>query len=203
MIITYWNGVFVADSNPEDRVALERAGFESHEPTLCRSPACRACRAKIGRRYWSSKVEVATRLKAHCNSQALKMMQDHLEKLKKSRAVSANISVPHPNGLSFRPYQLAGIAYASQHKDTLVADDPGLGKTIISLGFVNYIKARSVLVVAPATLSYNWITEARLWLSDRWTIFVPKTGDDPAPTPAPGENLMVVTTYEKIAGRKR
>ena len=61
MKITFWKGVFVADSLPGDKTALERAGFKQHEPTMCSDQArCKACRAKIGRRYWSSQVEDAT-----------------------------------------------------------------------------------------------------------------------------------------------
>ena len=201
MKITFWKGVFVADSLPQDKTTLERAGFLVHEPTLCEDKArCKACRAKIGRRHWTARIEDATRLRSHCNDIALKIMRDHLGRLEKSRAVDSSIVVPAPPGLEYLPYQKAGISYAVQRKDTLIGDEAGLGKTIQALGFVNLTKPRSVLVVAPATLAFNWKLEAEKWLVDPWTIFVPSTGAETIPQ---AEKLMVITNYEKLVGRMK
>ena len=129
MTVTFWKGVFVADSAPGDRVTLERAGFELHEPSLCGGKIkCRACRAGVGRRWWSPRVESATRVRSSCNERALKMMRDHLERLRKSRAVDSDLEVPCPPGLEYKPYQRAGISYALQRKDTLIGDEMGVGK---------------------------------------------------------------------------
>jgi SWI/SNF-related matrix-associated actin-dependent regulator 1 of chromatin subfamily A len=199
MKITYWKGIFVADAQPEEHGKLKKNGFVPHEPTLCEDPArCKACRAKIGRRYWSSRVEDATRLRVYCNERAQKAMKDHLAKLETSRAVSSNLRIPAPPGLEYLPYQKAGVAYAIQRKDTLIGDEPGLGKTIISLGFINYIRPKTVLVVAPATLSYNWKLEAEKWLVDPYTIFIPQDGKDAIPELRENERLLVITNYEKI-----
>lgn len=202
MIVTFWKGVFVADSQPEDRTKLERAGFEMHEPSLCEEPLkCKACRANIGRRYWSPRVEDATRVRSCCNQRALTVMKEHLERLAKSRAVDANIDVPAPPGLQYKPYQKAGISYALQRKDTLIGDEPGLGKTITSLGFVNKLgTVRSVLVVGPATLSANWKIEAEKWLVGDWMIFIPRSGSDEVPTTS--QRLLVITNYEKVSNKK-
>lgn len=199
MKITFWKGVFVADALPEEHGKLKRNGFVAHEPTLCEDPSrCKACRAKIGRRYWSARIEDATRLRSYCNERALSVMKEHLAKLEKSRATSSNIIIPAPPNLSYLPYQKAGVAYAIQRKDTLIGDEPGLGKTIQSIGFINYIKPQSVLVVAPATLAYNWKAEAEKWLVDPYTIFIPKDGSEVIPEVRSGERLFVITNYEKI-----
>jgi SNF2 family DNA or RNA helicase len=203
VIVTYWKGVFVADSGPEDRARLERAGFEMHEPSMCADPSkCRGCRAKIGRRYWSARVEAATRLRSCCNARALSVMREHLDRLAKSRAVDSSIEVPCPPGLQYEPYQRAGISYALQRKDTLVGDEPGLGKTIEALGFVNKLgdAARSVLVVGPATLAFNWKDEAEKWLVGDWQVFIPRSGSDAVPETS--GKILVVTNYEKVSGRK-
>ena len=201
MKITFWKGVFVADSLPGDKTTLERAGFQQHEPTMCSDQArCKACRAKIGRRYWSSRVEDATRLRSYCTDIALKVMKDHLGRLEHSRAVDSNIVVPAPPGLEYLPYQKAGISYALQRKDTLIGDQPGLGKTIMALGFINMVKPKTILVVAPATLAFNWKLEAEKWLVDSYTIFVPKDGTNAIPQ---GEKLFIITNYEKLVGRKK
>lgn len=204
MIVTFWKGVFVADHRPEEAYLLRKAGFALHEPTLCESPAeCRGCSAHIGRRYYSARVEHATRLKRFCNERALGVMKQHLDKLAKSRAVDSNIVVPLPPGLVLKPFQRAGVAFAVQRKDTLIADAMGLGKSIEALGFANYLHPKRVLIVCPATLVLNWKFEAEKWLVDRYRIFVPKTGSDIVPSTIPDERLLVITNYEKTIGVKR
>jgi SWI/SNF-related matrix-associated actin-dependent regulator 1 of chromatin subfamily A len=204
MIITFWKGVFVADHKPEDLRLLKKAGFELHEPTTCNDPTrCRACRARIGRRYYSARVEHATRLKRFCNPRALEVMRNHLAKLATSRAIDSNIVIPAPAGLSYLPFQKAGIAYAIQRKDTLFADDMGLGKSVESLGFLNYTKAKNVLIICPATLILNWVAEARKWLIDPPRIFIPRGGEDEVPELDPGGSLFCITNYEKVTGRSR
>ncbi len=204
MIVTFWKGVFVADHRPGEEALLKKAGFALHEPTLCEHPAeCRGCRAHIGRRYFSPRIEHATRLRRFCNERALTIMKEHLAKLAKSRAVEANIVIPAPPGFEYKPFQRAGVAYAVQRKDTLIADDMGLGKTIQALGFVNQVRPASVLVVCPSTLALNWKAEAEKWLVEKYRIHVPRDGDDPVPAAAPGEKILVITNYEKLVGKKR
>ena len=172
MIITYWKGIFVADSLDEPG-ALRKAGFELHEPTVCNlkpleAARCKACKAAIGRRWWSNMVEHASRLKMYCNERALRVMREHLARLEKSRAVDAVIKIPigdkaRGQGWDYLPYQRGGVAYAVQRRDTLIGDDMGLGKTVEALGFVNYVKPKSVLVVCPKSLVFNWRDEAMTW----------------------------------------
>lgn len=194
----------MADSQPDDHGKLKRGGFVMHEPTLCEDPArCKACRAKIGRRYWSTRVEDATRMRSYCNDRALSVMKEHLARLEKSRALSSDIRIPAPPGLDYLPYQKAGVAYALQRKDTLIGDQAGLGKTVESLGFINYTRPHNVLVVAPATLAFNWKLEAEKWLVDPYQIFIPRDGNDAIPELPRGERLFVITNYEKIVTSSR
>lgn len=198
MIVTYWKGVFVADTLDE-RGALGKAGFELHEPTIChlQGKSCRACRAKIGRRYWSDKIESATRLKEFCNERALSVMKDHLTRIAKSRAVDANIEIPAPEGLEYMGFQKAGIAYALQRKDTLIADSMGLGKTVQALGFINVVKPKNVLVICPSTLIFNWRNEAMKWLVGDYKIFPVHSKKDVVPDE---DGLVVIVNYEKLVG---
>ena len=208
MKITYWKGVFVVDAaqTPEERTTLKKAGFEWHEPSVCPvDKRCRACRAGVGSRYWSSRVEAATRLKKFCNERALTTMDEHLQKLALSRATTSDVVVPAPPGLTFKPYQKAGVAYMLAHKDTYVGDDMGLGKTIISIGFINILRTTNpnlnTLIVAPSTLAFNWRAEVDTWV-------VPVRGKKPEVIVVPSsryeipkrDNLLVVTNYEKLTG---
>lgn len=198
MIVTFWKGVFVADTLDE-RGALGKAGFDLHEPTVCHLQAktCKACRARIGRRYWSDKIEAATRLKEFCNERALAVMKEHLARIAKSRAVDANIAIPAPEGLEYMGFQKAGIAYALQRKDTLIADEMGLGKSIQALGFVNALKPKNVLVICPSTLIFNWRNEAMKWLVGDYEVFPVNSKRDVVPN---RDGMFVIVNYEKLTG---
>lgn len=84
--------------------------------------------------------------------------------LKLSRATGAELTLPVPKGLDYLPYQKAGIAYAVRKGNALIADEPGLGKTIQAIGVSNTTpKARKILIVTPASLKINWAREWRKW----------------------------------------
>lgn len=81
-----------------------------------------------------------------------------------SRASAADLKLPVPDGLDYLPYQKAGIAYAVRKGNALIADEPGLGKTIQAIGVSNATRSiRRVLVVVPASLKINWEREWKKW----------------------------------------
>lgn len=94
-------------------------------------------------------------------------------KILESKATDAAVSIPCPSGLSYLPYQRAGIAYAMQRTGTLIADEMGLGKTIQGIGVINGdITVKTVLIVCPASLKLNWKAELEKWLTRRLTVCV-------------------------------
>ena len=74
--------------------------------------------------------------------------------------------------------------------------------TIQSLGvFTNTPNAKTMLVIAPASLKYNWLREARKWLREGQTVGVTTT--KPKTTKAPLTHLwpstdVVITTYDML-----
>lgn len=91
--------------------------------------------------------------------------------IEQSKAVDTDIEIPCPDGLAYRPFQRAGIAYAMSRQGTLIADEMGLGKTIQAIGVINADpKISQVLIVCPATLKLNWFNELSKWLTRRFTI---------------------------------
>ena len=70
-----------------------------------------------------------------------------------------------PDGLTLRPYQQRGFhwlyALDQLHMGGVLADDMGLGKTvqIIALLLATRVPGQTSLVVAPTTLTYNWLSE--------------------------------------------
>lgn len=196
MKITFWKGVFVAgETNGEDERLLAKADFTLHEPSICIEKwKCKPCKAAIGRRWWTVKVESASRLRRFCNEKAQGVLKEHLARIDRSRAVDSEMTIPKPSGREYLGYQKAGIAYATQRTDTLFGDEPGLGKTIQAIGFVNYVKPTCVLVVCPSTLKANWKIEAERWLvGSGWKIYITEGSGE-----IPKEANFIITNYEKL-----
>lgn len=56
-------------------------------------------------------------------------------------------------------YQLEGIAYGLEKKRLFIGDEPGLGKTLQSIGIVDTADAYPCLVICPSSLKINWQRE--------------------------------------------
>jgi SWI/SNF-related matrix-associated actin-dependent regulator 1 of chromatin subfamily A len=96
--------------------------------------------------------------------------------LEASWATDSDIEVPAPDGATYLPFQRAGVAYAVSKKDCLIADPPGLGKTIQAIGTSNTLaRARRGLVVCPASLKINWQREFTKWTTQGLTVGVVTT----------------------------
>jgi SWI/SNF-related matrix-associated actin-dependent regulator 1 of chromatin subfamily A len=57
------------------------------------------------------------------------------------------------------PYQREGIAYGLDKKRLIIGDEPGLGKTLQSIGIVDTANAYPCLVICPSSLKINWQRE--------------------------------------------
>lgn len=92
-----------------------------------------------------------------------------------SRQTNADLHIENLQGEPF-PYQKAGIGYvlsalgqSGHKKGVIIGDQPGLGKTVQSLGVLESINAYPAVVVCPATLKLNWQKEIQRWLPHRTT----------------------------------
>lgn len=81
-------------------------------------------------------------------------------------------SVRLPDGLTLRPYQQRGFQWMHTldqlHMGGVLADDMGLGKTVqvIALLLATRESGQTSLVVAPTTLTYNWLSELARFAPD-------------------------------------
>lgn len=80
-----------------------------------------------------------------------------------SWAEDTDTEFPAPEGEAYMPFQKAGIEYAIERQRTLIADPPGLGKTIQAVGVHNVVMCQKILIVCPASLKYNWEREWLKW----------------------------------------
>lgn len=81
-------------------------------------------------------------------------------------------------------YQKASVSYALSRQNTLIADEPGTGKTAEAICFANELRARRVLVISPAAIRRQWADAIRRWTLMQWpyvihTINTKKDGVNP------------------------
>lgn len=57
------------------------------------------------------------------------------------------------------PYQREGIIFGLEKKRLLIGDEPGLGKTLQSIGIIDTANAYPALVICPSSLKINWQRE--------------------------------------------
>jgi SWI/SNF-related matrix-associated actin-dependent regulator 1 of chromatin subfamily A len=111
-----------------------------------------------------------------------------------SRATDAEIDIPVPDGLSYLPFQKAGISYALGREATLFGDEMGLGKTIQAIGVLNATRPETVLIVCPASLKLNWRNELQRWLTDARRIDIVNGGGHPFPS----DPDVVIINYDVL-----
>lgn len=56
-------------------------------------------------------------------------------------------------------YQLEGISFGLQRRRIFIGDEPGLGKTLQSIGIIDTANAYPCLVICPSSLKINWQRE--------------------------------------------
>src|SRR3972149_6701754 len=124
----------------------------------------------------------ATRVTRHaaCVPGAAKREQAREQTITASRATTADVAIPAPDGLEYLPFQCAGIGFALDRSATLIADEMGLGKTIQTVGIINAdASIKRVLVICPASLKLNWRRELTKWLVRPLTIGIASTQEWP------------------------
>jgi len=84
----------------------------------------------------------------------------------------SNAHIKCPMDKELWPFQRASVAYALRRRNTLVADQPGLGKTPIAICYANEIAAKRVLVLCPANIRLQWVDRIREWSTMRWPYLV-------------------------------
>ncbi len=103
---------------------------------------------------------------------------------------------------SLHEYQWEGVAFLLRSRSALLADEMGLGKTVQAIVALSILlgDCRAIeraLVVAPASLSANWMAELAMWAPDVTVRQVRGDGEDRAAyymLPIP----VLVASYEHV-----
>jgi superfamily II DNA or RNA helicase len=110
-------------------------------------------------------VDVATPL-------AKKTLAPITDQIELSKAENTNAHIRCPAGKELWPFQKANVVYALGRKNTLVGDQPGLGKTPTAICYANEIGAKRVLVICPANIRLQWNEFIRAWSTMRYPYVV-------------------------------
>lgn len=151
MRIEYFPGMFCAFAS--DPVAMQSAGWRWNKLRCCWYTSDQL-KAMQFRQFAVGAARV--RLDKLAASRAAAIADSH--------AVDAQIDIPAPEGLAYRPYQLAGINFMLGRVNVINADVPRLGKTIQSVGVMNATpNFKRGLVIPPAGVKINWTREFNKW----------------------------------------
>lgn len=191
MLITYQKsetgGLYVATTQYSDRDVIKKAGFMWNPET---------------RKWWTKFPARAALLRDYCDDAALTALSEHIGKVEASRATTSEAEIPSPDGLAYLPFQKAGIAYAAEKTACLIADEPGLGKTIQALGVINQVGCLRILVVCPTSLRLNWKKETEKWLVRPAQIDIPDAKTWRPARVAFGTPYVVICNYERLTQLK-
>ena len=90
-----------------------------------------------------------------------------------------DIDIPTPEGKVPMPFQRGGVWVCSKRTNSIIADEPGLGKTIQAVLLANLIDAQRILVLCPASIRRNWRREIYDWSTmDKLRVGVVTNGKD-------------------------
>ena len=106
-----------------------------------------------------------------------------------------DIYIPAPDGFEYYPFQRAAIEEIVKRESFILADDPGLGKTVQACGVLNYFECEKVLILCPAGAKGVWANHLRDWIYYDIPIHVMSVRDAAEYYGAPG---IIVTGYESI-----
>lgn len=70
-------------------------------------------------------------------------------------------------GVSLYPHQVAGAMFLNKTKNALISHEMGLGKTAISIAYVEMNKLKKVIVITPNSLKFNYYGEVEKFTNSK------------------------------------
>lgn len=118
--------------------------------------------------------EVKTDLKNHIELKDKEQIQT--ENAKKIReATVSNLKIKGIKGELYE-YQKLGIEFLlNSGGRALLADSPGVGKSVQALGFITHNNYKRNLIICPASIKFVWVSEITKWTKMKSFVINPKT----------------------------
>jgi len=91
-----------------------------------------------------------------------------LAEIEASRKIESGAHIKCPPDQELWNFQKSDLEYALRRQNTLIGDQPGLGKTPVAICYANEISAKRVLVLCPANIRLQWVARIRQWTTMRW-----------------------------------
>lgn len=104
----------------------------------------------------------------HASEGAKAQLLDIQAVVDRSWAVSSSRHVDVPADKELSPFQVAGVDYVLSQGNTLIGDQPGLGKTMQAIAVANEMQAERILVLCPANIRLQWCERIRSWTTMRY-----------------------------------
>lgn len=108
----------------------------------------------------------------YATPQARGQLHGILTEIESSWKLDSKAHIRVPPDRELWGFQRADIEYALRRKNTLIGDQPGLGKTPIAICFANEINARRILVICPASIRIQWVKRIREWTTMKYPYVV-------------------------------
>ena len=149
MKLIYKNEKYIAISTFQEKDIPKSAGFRWNPADKC---------------WCTDKPELAYKLEEYADTNCKISFENWKSKseikIEASKASNIDKDFPHPENLTYRPFQKAGINFVLENQNTLIGDDMGLGKTIQAIGVINSdVNIQKILIICPASLKLNWKIE--------------------------------------------
>lgn len=150
-------GLALPRTSPQVRTIMREHGLDYSEPDSTPSTAMLFTRDPYAASAYGA---VAT-------PRARRQLGDILVRVEKSQVKHGTGRYPTPDGKELWPFQVADMDYLvetfNRGAHALDCDEPGLGKTPVSIVLANEMRAKRVLVVCPASIREQWRDRIREW----------------------------------------
>lgn len=202
----------VLEYQPAENIFIFRCSF--HEKDIAKEAKFRWNPDK--RIWYSASVDNAITLAAYADEETKTVIKQQSEKLvtnyEQSFAENADIEIPVPEGLNYYGFQKAGIKFAYDNPNVLIADEVGLGKTISVVGLINLLQKNNqpinnILIICPASLRLNWQKEIIKWLINQENFYLEVVGKSIEKSfinislNRKEKNLILISNYEKLKNK--
>ncbi len=107
-------------------------------------------------------------LTEHATPAAAALLKPLADRIALSQAPTSGSHFKVPPGEELWGFQKASLDYVLTRNQSLIADQPGLGKTPQAIVYANEIGAKRVLVICPAAIRHQWARRIRQWSTMKW-----------------------------------